>query len=445
MQDRDFQTKRRPGQVKYYLFFVILLMFVASFIFWADRFNLGIVSVAEGEVKPRGEAKTIQHLEGGIIKKILVKEGERVAKWQRLVILESTLSDADVKELGARYDFLRIKIIRLKAEAQESGKIYFPDKLANKNSELIRQEKGFYKANKNKLTNELKIADEKINQKKQEISEVKAQTKETKARLKNNRNSLKLIEEQVAISEDLMKDDLTNRYNHLTLLKEASALNSLIEEDEAVLERLNAMLLRQESSLRDTMGLKKNIRLIFFQNARAGLEESQKELREINERIRKAKDNLKRTILKSPVAGIIKKLYIVTEGGVVSPGSPIVDLIPAEESLVIEARLLPYDIGYVSVGHKGNIRLKSSDAIRFGNIAVKVVHISPDTFPAPNGSAYYKVVLEPETDHFQSKSGRYNLVPGVEVVSSIHTGDRSVLEYIFEPFLTSANNALQER
>ena len=129
----------------------------------------------------------------------------------------------------------------------------------------------------------------------------------------------------------------------------------------------------------------------------------------------------------------------------VSPGGPIVDLIPAEESLVIEARLLPYDIGYVSVGHKGNIRLKSSDAIRFGNIAVKVVHISPDTFPVPDGSAYYKVILEPETDHFQSKSGRYNLVPGVEVVSSIHTGDRSVLEYIFEPFLTSVNNALQER
>ena len=119
--------------------------------------------------------------------------------------------------------------------------------------------------------------------------------------------------------------------------------------------------------------------------------------------------------------------------------------IPAEDSLVIEARLPPYDIGYVSVGQKGTIKLKSSDAIRFGNIAIEVTHISPDTFVESDGSAYYKVILEPATDYFEKGSSRYNLVPGVEVVSSIHTGERSVLKYIFEPFLTSADSALQER
>ena len=466
MQNNSYQTKRQSGKLKYYSFFVVLLLFVSSFIYWAANSNLEIVSVAEGEVKPEGETKSIQHLEGGIVKEILVEEGDRVSKGQSLMILESTLSDADVKELQARIDFLSIQIIRLKAEAGGLSRVSFPDRFGNKNRELIRQEKELFKSRQRRLMNEIKIAGERVNQRGQdiketnaeinatnaEINETKAEINETEARLKNNRKSYILIKEQIAISEDLLKDDLTNRYNHLNLLKEANLLKSGIEEDEAVLLRHEATLVRHEailgrqrSSVRDTQSLKKNIRLAFSQEVRVQLEESQKEFREIRERLRKAKDSLKRTVLRSPVSGIVKKLRIVTKGGVVPPGGKIVDIIPAEGSLVIEARLPPYDIGYVSVGQKGIIKLKSSDAIRFGNIAIKVTHISPDTFVESDGSAYYKVILEPATDYFEKGSSRYNLVPGVEVVSSIHTGERSVLKYIFEPFLTSAGSALQER
>ena len=445
MKDDGYQTKRHTGKLKHHLLLALLLLFVVSFVLWADNFNLEVVSVAEGEVKPKGETKSIQHLEGGIVKEILVEEGEEVSKGNSLMILESTLSDADVKELQARQDFLKIQTIRLKAEIRGSGGIRFPRQLEKNNSELIQQEKALHAARRKKLLNELKIADEKINQRKQEINEANAEIREIEARLKNSQNSLALINEQVAISEDLLKDDLTNRYNHLNLLKESNLLKSRIEEDMAVLSRLAAVVLRQKSSVRDTRSLKKNINLIFSQEVHTQLEERQKEFREIRERLRKAKDNLKRTVLRSPVNGIVKKIRIVTKGGVVPPGGKVIDIIPAEGGLVVEARMPPYDIGYVSVGQKGTIKLKSTDAIRFGNVAVKVAHISPDTFADSDGSAYYKVILEPETDYFEKKSTRYNLVPGVEVVSSIHTGERSVLKYIFEPFLTSADSAFQER
>jgi adhesin transport system membrane fusion protein len=445
MKDDGYQTKRHTGKLKHHLLLALLLLFVVSFVLWADNFNLEVVSVAEGEVKPKGETKSIQHLEGGIVKEILVEEGEEVSKGNSLMILESTLSDADVKELQARQDFLKIQTIRLKAEIRGLGGIRFPRQLAKNNSELIQQEKALHAARRKKLLNELKIADEKINQRKQEINEANAEIREIEARLKNSQNSLALINEQVAISEDLLKDDLTNRYNHLNLLKESNLLKSRIEEDMAVLSRLAAVVLRQKSSVRDTRSLKKNINLMFSQEVHTQLEERQKEFREIRERLRKAKDNLKRTVLRSPVNGIVKKIRIVTKGGVVPPGGKVIDIIPAEGGLVVEARMPPYDIGYVSVGQKGTIKLKSTDAIRFGNVAVKVAHISPDTFADSDGSAYYKVILEPETDYFEKKSTRYNLVPGVEVVSSIHTGERSVLKYIFEPFLTSADSAFQER
>ena len=473
MKNNRYQTKRQFGKLTHRLFLATLLLFVASFVYWAANSNLEIVSVAEGEVKPEGETKSIQHLEGGIVKEILVEEGEKISKGQSLMVLESTLSDADVKELQARLDFLSIQIIRLKSEAGGLARVRFPDKLKNENRELVRQEKELFKSRQRRLMNEIKIAGERVNQRGQDIKETnaeinatnaeinatKAEINETEARLKNNRKSYILIKEQIAISENLLKDDLTNRYNHLNLLKEASLLQSSVEEDEAVLLRHEAVLVRhgaalnrhaailgrQESTVRDTKSIKKNVRLTFAQEVRGQLEESQKEFREIRERLRKAKDSLKRTVLRSPVDGIVRKLHIVTKGGVVPPGAKIIDIIPAEGSLVVEARLPPYDIGYVSIGQKGTIKLKSSDAIRFGNIAVEVIHISPDTFAESDGSAYYKVILEPKVDYFEKRSSRYNLVPGVEVVSSIHTGDRSVLKYIFEPFLTTVDSALQER
>ena len=466
MKNNNGQTRRQPGKLKHRLFLVVLLLFVGSFGYWATNSNLEIVSVAEGEVKPEGETKSIQHLEGGIVRDILVEEGDEVSKGQPVIILESTLNEADVKELEARLDFLKIQMIRLEAEVGEGDEPRFADELERKNRKLVRQEKKLYAARQDKLLNEIKISEERINQRSQEIKETnaeisatQAEISETKARLKNNQSSHALIKEQIAISEDLLKDDLTNRYNHLNLLKEANLLKSSIEEDEAVLLRHEAVLVRhgaalkrheailerRASTVRDTKSIKKSIRLTFSQEVRGQLEESQKEFREIRERLRKAKDNLKRTVLRSPVDGIVKKLHIVTKGGVVPPGAKIIDIVPAEGSLVIEARLPPYDIGYVSIGQKGTIKLKSSDAIRFGNIAAKVIHISPDTFAAHDGSAYYKVILEPEIDYFEKRSSRYNLVPGVEVVSSIHTGDRSVLKYIFEPFLTNVDSAFQER
>lgn len=364
MQNNSYQTKRQSGKLKHHLFLAILLLFVASFVYWAANSNLEIVSVAAGEVKPEGETKSIQHLEGGIVKEILVEEGDKISKGQPLIVLESTISDADVKELQARLDFLNIQIIRLKSEANGSDRLRFPDKLRNKNMELIRQEKELFKARQRRLLNEIKIAGERVNQRghdiketRAEINATKAEINETEARLKNNQNSHKLIKEQITISEDLLKDDLTNRYNHLNLLKEANLLKSGIEEEEAVLlrhaavlTRYEATLARQASSVRDTKSLKKNIRLMFAQEVRTKLEESQKEFREIKERLRKARDNLKRTVLRSPVNGIVKKLRIVTKGGVVPPGGKVIDIIPEEGSLVVEARLPPYDIGYVSIG-----------------------------------------------------------------------------------------------
>jgi len=138
-------------------------------------------------------------------------------------------------------------------------------------------------------------------------------------------------------------------------------------------------------------------------------------------------------------------LYVVTEGGVISPGETVLDIVPGDDLLVVEAKLPTQDIGYIHLGQKTVIKLNSADARRFGNLNGEVVQISPDTLITARGQPYYKVLISPEREYFESKGLRYQLYPGMIVMVSIHTGQRTVLEYLLSPFMNAMDNALTER
>jgi adhesin transport system membrane fusion protein len=166
---------------------------------------------------------------------------------------------------------------------------------------------------------------------------------------------------------------------------------------------------------------------------------------ELLQRILKFEDNLSRTVLRSPVNGVVKTLYVVTIGGVLKPGFTVVDIVPGGDRLIIEAKLPTQDIGYVRRGQQALVMLASADAMRFGNLTGKVVRVSPDTLVTNEGMPFYKVRIETEQDHFQRGKLKYQLFPGMQVMTNIQTGQRTVLEYIFDPFLRSFNDAMLER
>ena len=166
---------------------------------------------------------------------------------------------------------------------------------------------------------------------------------------------------------------------------------------------------------------------------------------ELTQRVLKFEDNLQRTILRSPGDGVVNVLHLATVGGVLKPGDSVADIVPAGDRLVIEAKLPTQDIGYVQVGQLAMIKLASMDAMRFGGLEGKVTTVSPDTLVSEDGEPFYKVRIETDQDHFQKGNLRYQLFPGMQVSASIHTGSRTVLEYIISPFLNSMNAAMQER
>ncbi len=414
-----------------HVFFVLCALLCAAFVAWASVGRLDVVSATVGEVIPFSQVKTVQHLEGGIVREILVRVGDTVKQDQPMVVLEATASGADVEELKVRMISLRAEVARLEAEIEGLETPHFAPDLITGHPTLVREAVELLRARRQRLQNEVAGRHEQIAQRRHDIKEIEA-------RIGNQRANLELVQEQITISEKLLRDNLTNRYNHLDLVKEARHLEGRIREDRAALQRARAAVKETEAQL-------DGIRASFDAEARVELETARRGLEEFTQRMRKFEDSLQRTILRSPVDGVVKALHTVTVGGVVKPGESVADVVPAGDRLIIEAQLPTQDIGYVRVDQKAVVKRASSDAIRFGNLTGRVIHVSPDTFVTDDGRPFYRVRVETERFYFEKGTMKYRLFPGMQVMVSIHTGERTVLEYLLDPFIYSLDAAMRER
>ena len=408
----------------------VLMWGCGLFFLWSIIGRLEIVSVATGIVAPSSQLKKVQHLEGGIVKRILVKEGDIVKAGQALVDLEETRTGADVRESGVRIDALRANITRLEAEAS-NREPSFPEKMETANPELVAEVRNLYVARRGKLAAQTGMQNEVISRRQQEINEIQA-------RLSGNRQAVKFLNEKIGISEDLLKDQITSRFEHLSLLRERESLQSKFKEDEAAVSAAH-------SSMREARANITNIQSTYLEEVRSQLDTLRRELNENTERSGKFKDSLDRTVVRAPVDGIVKVLYVATVGGVLKAGEPVADIVPANDAMVVEARLPTRDIGYVRAGQPVQIKLASSDLVSFGEIPGKVVNVSPDTISDKDGNPYYKVRIETERGFFERGIQRYQLYPGMQVTASILTGQRRVIDYALDPFIGNFSEALRER
>lgn len=438
------------------IFFYLCTFTCISFFIWAAVAPLDIVSDAAGEVIPSSRVKRIQHLEGGIVRAIKVREGDVVDVGQPLIELEATASDSTVEELNVRVDSLKAQIARHEAESRwfdegesdnatmtSKGKnlglavdpytieVLFPSDFENGADNLIQQARELYEARRDRYANEIKAQQEDIKQSEQDILEIAA-------RIRNQLQSLDYVREQIKISEGLLEEKLTSRYKHLGFLKEESKLVSKIEEDKAALTRTESELAAAKEKL-------SRISNAFNEEVQEDLRKSRRELLEFNQRLRKMSDSLQRTVIRSPAKGIVKSIYIMGEGEVVQPGMTVLDIVPAGDKLVIEAHLPLGDIGYVQPGQPATVKLATGDARMFGNLDGTVKHISPDAITKPEEGTYYKVLVETEVDRFEKDGRRYQLYPGMRVLVGIKTGERTVMEYLVYPYFDTLYHGMHER
>jgi adhesin transport system membrane fusion protein len=397
----QINKKKRNTQI----FFLTFSAFATTLGLWAFLFNIDIISNAEGQVIPAGDVKTIQHLEGGIIDQILIKESDIVEKGQELVILAATASEVDVDESQVQIDSARILSIRLEAEINDFDVPIFSDDLVKNRPDLVNKSMELFVSRKNKLEGDVK---------------------EVTAAIVQHQTAIDILIKQTEMSEELLKEGIITEFAHLNLLKELNAAKGALE---AAIEEKN------------------NITNEFIEEARNQRQIAQRNISELNETIKALKDNLERTVITAPVDGVVKNLFFVTIGGVIRPGEPILDIVPTKDNLIVEARLQESDIGFVKPGQRAVVKLSSADAVNFGQIEGVVDRISPDTEQDENDNriVFYNIFVELNQNFFESKEKTYYLVPGVKVIASIQIGERTLANYLLSPFIGSLGQTFQER
>lgn len=407
---------------------VVAFLLVGALI-WASIASLDEVSIADGEVVPQGQVRLIQHLEGGIIKELFVEDSARVKAGQPLVELDLASGGVNREELQVRIDGLVLKRARLAALATETAPSYPPD-AAERHPQLVVAENEALSLTRAQLESRLASAQGRVDQRALEVAELEARQRAFAA-------SLPLVEERYRLSLSLLEEQLTPRMEHLERERE-------LEELKGEVDRLRSNLPRAKSALAEAREAAREISLEFRRAISEQITLVELEIARELERLVKATEQRSRTVIASPIEGVVQNLAYHTIGGVVGPGDAIMQIVPSRERLLIEARLDPRDIGHVQVGQRAVAKVSTYDFVRYGGLEGQVVSIAADADTDRSGQHYFRVVVE-TTESALGPDGSLPIIPGMQATIDIHTGEKRVLDYLVQPVLKIRSEAFRER
>jgi len=404
--------------------------FIGLFFVWSIFARFDEVAVATGEVVPQGKIKTIQHLEGGIIEELFVQDGDIVRTDAPLVQINLGQLAGTREELQIRLAGLTLARARLEAEA-EGTVLSLPPDIAADHPQLVAAEKATHEARLRELTSTQAVLIGQVHQRERDVNDVNA-------RLQSAENNLTLARERLVMSQDLLKDGLTSRLEHNQTQSQVEALTG-----EAA--SLREALPRARDALGEARERVKELSLKFSREAREQLVETEQSIARTQELLNTADDQRLRSTIKSPITGIVKNMRYHTIGGVVRPGEAIMDIVPSEDALVVEARLNPVDRGFVRAGQKTTVKIDTFDYARYGGIDGEVIAVAPDSTVPETGAPFFKVIVRTDKPYLGDAAEGYAITPGMGATVDIHTGTKSVIEYLVRPVLKLKAEAFRER
>jgi adhesin transport system membrane fusion protein len=273
----------------------------------------------------------------------------------------------------------------------------------------------------------------------QKVAQRELEIKELEARQRGVEANLRLGRERLRLSGDLLKSGLTPRMEHLEIQREIESLTGESKVLEQAVPRAKAALAESRAFLEEE-------REGFRRRAVEELSKNQLQLSRVQESLTEASDRMRRTEIRSPIDGIVKNMRFHTIGGVVRPGEPIMEIVPVGDELVIEARLSPVDRGYVQTGQKAVVKISTYDFVRYGGLDGVVERIGADTnTDTATGQPYYTVIVRTAKTFLGDEAGEFPITPGMQATVDIHTGSRSVLNYLVKPVLKLRHEAFRER
>jgi membrane fusion protein, adhesin transport system len=417
-----------PSRLRSVLTFWIIA--VVFFLLWAGLSPIDEIVRGDGKVIPGGENQMIQHLEGGILSAIMVKEGQKVKADQTLLRVDNLKSSSTYESSQFKSAELRAKIVRLRAESSGSSFSPTADDMA-KIPMQIMQERSLYDSNLERLRSQIAGLNDQLAQKQNEKIEAQG-------RMSEQKHSLALIKEEVAISEPMVAQGIKPKVEFLKLQRDYSQVSENYNALVNSIPRLNAAINEISSKIQEA-------RSDYTTKARIDLNIAETDYKRVGAESSELADQVTRTVIKSPINGIVQKLYVNTVGGVIKPGDNLIEIVPTEGGLLIEAKVKPADIAFLYPGQAAIVKVTAYDFSIYGSLSGKVATISPDTETDKEGHVYYIVKIQTDKKYLGTKEKPLKILPGMMVNVDIITGKKTILEYILKPILKAKQYTFTER
>ena len=417
----------------------LIWLFFGVFGLWAALAPLDSAIIAPGKVILNNNKKTIQHLEGGIVDKILVREGQNVKKGDVLIRLDETAAKARYELVRKQYLVLRAAEARLIAERDDTDKVDFPKDLLEEKEkdenakQSVDSQARLFETRRDSLKGKISVLNQKIAQIREDISGMKAQ-------MVSSNRQVQLLNQEIASVRTLVQGGNAPRSRLLALERQVADVSGQLGE-------YRSRMSHSEQSIAEARIEIINSKNDFLNQVMGELKETQTNLSDTEERIRASADTFNRVNILSPLDGTVTGLKFFTVGGVIRPGEPIMDIVPSDDTLIVEARVMPNDIDVVHAGLKANVRLSAYKSRFVHPIEGKVVNVSADRFDdLQRGTAYYTARVEVDARQLADLHTLNNVIlyPGMPADVYVVTGTRTMLAYLFSPIRNSFSKSFRE-
>ncbi|MEO8298710.1 MAG: HlyD family type I secretion periplasmic adaptor subunit [Burkholderiales bacterium] len=424
---RSLMSREHTAQAQRMVRAVVLI--VLALLLWAGFAHIDEVTKGDAKVIPSRQLQVVQSLDGGVVTEILVREGQVVEAGQLLLRVDETRATSDMRESAAQAFALKVKQARLKAIGEG---VEFRPPLARKGDaqeqHIIDEERNLYQSKTSELGAQMSVARQQLAQREQELNE--ARSRRTSAQ-----RGMELAQQELTRTRPLLASGAISEVEVLRLERELSRTRGDVEQTGAQIARVQAAIGESQRKAQET-------ELTFRNEARRELSEVLGRLNQLSEGAVGLADKVDKAQVKSPVRGRVQRLLANTVGGVVQPGKDLVEIVPLDDALVLEAKISPKDIAFIHPGQPATVKFTAYDFSIYGGLEAQVENISPDTQLDERGSAYYQVRVRTLQSNFGEAMP---IMPGMTAEVDVLTGKKTVLSYLLKPVLKAKAYALRER
>lgn len=398
---------------------------------WAYYAEIDQLTRGEGKVIPSNQIQVIQNLEGGIISEILVEEGDEVRKGDILVKIDDTGFISSFAENKLRYTELEAKSKRLYAEAYRKD-FKSDNGFEILNPEVYQRELSLYKSNQQQLQNNISIHKSRLTQK-------QAEHDETLSKIELLKKNYDFILQEIAINRPLHAEGIVSEIEFLQLQRQAGTIEGELVSAQKSLPRLKSAIEEQKQNIHE-------VNYNFSNKSKEEYNEIVAEMKRIKKSNEARQDKVTRTNVRSYVDGTVKQLLINTVGGVVKPGMDIIEIVPVQDNLIVEAKIRPADIAFLHIGQKVIVKFSAYDFAIYGSLEGRLIFISADTIiDDMDKQSYYLVKVETDKSYLGNEDKKLDIKVGMTANIDVITGKKTVLDYVLKPILRAKENALSER